>query len=431
MLPSVNESFILNPLITYGEFDGAGKKSYLIEVPDEEGNTNKFIIPIWLFELIQIFTKEITLEEAINSYSQAEEHGRPDRESFLSLITSYLIPNKIIIELNETNLLAKKSKTRTSYLNLKLPLIKPNYIRPVSALFSFLHNKLWSISLLIICFSTILSFLMSNYSYSSQSFLTTTDTLYLLLILAGGLFFHELGHASAAYKYGCRNVEIGVGWYMIFIIFYADLTETWRLSRRKRVVIDIGGMYFQTIFIAILCAINVYYPSLTLQVAIYALLISLLLNLNPFFRMDGFWLASDLLGVPNLKQVSKNLTINFFLGIFGIRPHTTIPLELPKKKMNYLKIYIVLSNIALLAICYIFTDILINSVTFDLPNLINSLQLHIYLELDLTDRVFTLLKILWLVILSIFIVYYLGKKAWRLLSFFLKVYNVKTIKKVH
>lgn len=31
------------------------------------------------------------------------------------------------------------------------------------------------------------------------------------------------------------------------------------------------------------------------------------MTLNPFFKFDGYWIASDLLGVPNLRDRSKEL----------------------------------------------------------------------------------------------------------------------------
>lgn len=31
------------------------------------------------------------------------------------------------------------------------------------------------------------------------------------------------------------------------------------------------------------------------------------MTLNPFFKFDGYWMASDILGVPNLRQRSKEI----------------------------------------------------------------------------------------------------------------------------
>lgn len=425
-----NKLFIINPLLRYDEFDDASSCSYLIEIPEEDGKTNKLIAPEWLLNSIRLFDKANTVNEAAEQYQNINNTSKPGKETFLSLINDYLIPNKILVETNENNLLAKRTKSRSSYLNIKLPIIRPSIIRPISAFFSALHNKTWFVLLMVISLSIITSFLISNNSYSELTTVTTTDTFYLVLILAAGLFFHEIGHASAAYKYGCRNIEIGVGWYMIFIIFYADLTESWKLKKKQRVVIDLGGMYFQTLFIATLCVVNNFQPDITFQVAIFALIISLLLNLNPFFRMDGFWLASDLLGIANLKKVSNDITRNFFLKIFGIKSRQRTTLNYPKRTMTYLNLYITISNIVLLLICYIFVNILLQSVTLDIPSLLNILLGKGYYQLDTTEKIFTVINISWLILLSLFIVYFLLKKTWKIFSFLLKAYSVKKVKKI-
>ncbi|HEY9229675.1 MAG TPA: hypothetical protein VIP11_23700, partial [Gemmatimonadaceae bacterium] len=61
--------------------------------------------------------------------------------------------------------------------------------------------------------------------------------LFVLTLLA-----HEFGHAAACVRYGVPPGEIGVGLYLVFPAFYANVTNVWRLKRWERVIVDAAGM---------------------------------------------------------------------------------------------------------------------------------------------------------------------------------------------
>ena len=74
----------------------------------------------------------------------------------------------------------------------------------------------------------------------------------LLTVLGLGIasmFFHELGHASACRYSGARPGRIGCGVYLIWPSLYTDVTDAYRLGRAGRLRTDLGGVYFNTIFI--------------------------------------------------------------------------------------------------------------------------------------------------------------------------------------
>src|SRR5688500_12225333 len=57
----------------------------------------------------------------------------------------------------------------------------------------------------------------------------------LVLVMLGAGVFHELGHA-AALRYGGGKVRgIGVGLYIVYPVFYTDVTDSYRLGRWARV----------------------------------------------------------------------------------------------------------------------------------------------------------------------------------------------------
>ena len=97
---------------------------------------------------------------------------------------------------------------------------------------------------------------------------------------------------------------------------FSDVSECWRLTKHKRIIVDLGGIYFQIIFANICLLI---YLVLSVPDFLYATLFSLsigLINLNPFIKMDGYWLLSDILDIKNLKSKAVTETKLFFKQLF-------------------------------------------------------------------------------------------------------------------
>jgi putative peptide zinc metalloprotease protein len=117
---------------------------------------------------------------------------------------------------------------------------------------------------------------------------------------------HEIGHASACARYGLTVRDIGVGLYLIFPVFYSDVSAAWELTRRRRIVVDVAGTYFQlmvgTAYLLIyeLSGWEVFRLG---YVVVFYLSVFVLI---PVFKFDGYWLLADLLGVVNLhRQVPR------------------------------------------------------------------------------------------------------------------------------
>jgi putative peptide zinc metalloprotease protein len=126
-----------------------------------------------------------------------------------------------------------------------------------------------------------------------------------LLLLVAGLTvlaaaFHELGHATACRYGGAEPGAIGVGVYLLWPVFYNDLNDSYRLDRRGRLRADLGGVYFNAIFIlGLVGAFRVTGAEVLLLVAVMQH-VMILQQLLPFIRLDGYYIASDLAGVPDL-----------------------------------------------------------------------------------------------------------------------------------
>lgn len=135
---------------------------------------------------------------------------------------------------------------------------------------------------------------------------------------------HELAHAYVAKGYGCRVRAMGVSFIVFYPRLFTDLSDSWRLSRRKRLMIDFAGIAVELIFggLAALCWVYAA-PGPFRSTMFYLFTVSaagtLLVNGNPFIRYDGYYILCDLLNIDNLMQRSaeyvKGVNRRFFLGL--------------------------------------------------------------------------------------------------------------------
>jgi len=125
-----------------------------------------------------------------------------------------------------------------------------------------------------------------------------------LLIVAGltivSSMFHECGHAAGCRYGGARPGRIGVGIYLVWPAFFTNVTDSYRLSRGGRLRTDLGGVYFNLIFILALAGIYEATSSELLLLVIAATHLEMLEQLLPFIRFDGYFILSDIVGVPDL-----------------------------------------------------------------------------------------------------------------------------------
>ena len=119
------------------------------------------------------------------------------------------------------------------------------------------------------------------------------------------------------------RVSWGPAIYLVWPAFYTDVTDSYRLGRRGRVLTDLGGLYFNAIVAVAIAGIwwATQYDALLLVVATQIL--QMVRQLTPLVRFDGYHVLADVTGVPDLFQRIKPT----LLGLLPWRwrhPETTI-----------------------------------------------------------------------------------------------------------
>lgn len=244
---------------------------------------------------------------------------------------------KAYLDLRERiDLIEEKYEKKRFGFWVKLPFIPENIVARISEAFSVLYRpSIVRIAAAVLIFSVIVSL-----SIDLSINLLPMDFFGGYVLFFFSLFFHEFGHASASFYYGVRPREIGFTIYLIYPAFYSNVSSTWELKRRQRVVVDLGGFYFQLIVAVIFLWMYLYSDWEPLKAAILLILGSCIFSLNPIFKYDGYWLLSDALGVTNLgEQPSKIVRY----AINKIRGFPTKPLPWPPLTTKIMIIYTAMS----------------------------------------------------------------------------------------
>jgi hypothetical protein len=78
-----------------------------------------------------------------------------------------------------------------------------------------------------------------------------------------------------------------------------------------------AGVYFQSVFQVLL--LGLFFITGSLIPIFFFLFTDLIMfrTMNPFLRMDGYWLVADLFGIFNLRQQSTKLIKHYALKLFG------------------------------------------------------------------------------------------------------------------
>ena len=141
---------------------------------------------------------------------------------------------------------------------------------------------------------------------------------WLLLVFFGAMVvataFHECGHATACAYGGARPGVLGAGIYVVWPVFYCDVTDAYRLGKGGRLRTDLGGIYFNAIFALGTAAL---YAATSFEPLLLIILLqnfAILQQLMPLLRLDGYYIISDLTGVPDILNRFRPILASLIPG---------------------------------------------------------------------------------------------------------------------
>lgn len=124
--------------------------------------------------------------------------------------------------------------------------------------------------------------------------------------LASTKIVHELAHGFVAKSRGCRVPTMGIAFLVMWPVLYTDVTDVWKLpDKRSRLRVNAAGILAEMTIAAWCTLLWAFLPDGGLRQSAFLLctttwISSLLVNLSPFMRFDGYFLVMDALDLPNL-----------------------------------------------------------------------------------------------------------------------------------
>ncbi len=210
-------------------------------------------------------------------------------------------------------------------LSIRIPLFDPrpalNFLSPVANILFARTTVFLAVSCAVLAvFSIVGQWLVEPNLFQLDPRLWQGDRWLLFLgTYAVVKSLHELGHGLACVRWrtDCRE------WGLMFLFFtpclYCDTTDAWRLSSRwQRAAISAAGIYVELILATLAAWVWLFtHEGLVHSLAANVILIcsvgTIVINGNPFLRYDGYYICSDVWGVPNLSEQGREASMLLFV----------------------------------------------------------------------------------------------------------------------
>lgn len=279
-----------------------------------------------------------TVEECWLETLEVHPGEAPGQEEVVQLLAQLFHGNLIRSDLSPDSAAAfqryrkrrqKEIKTKlSSILFLRLPLLDPDpFLKRTLPLASWLFSKFG----LLVWLATIGAagkVVIDHWPElmaSGQSVIAPTNLPLLYVSLALIKLIHEMGHGYACRKFGGEVHVLGVMMLVFTPVPYVDASASWRFRERgRRVTVAAAGMYVEllvaagAVFVWASIGAGVVH-SIAYNLIFIASVSTILFNINPLLRFDGYYILSDLIGIPNLNQRAnrqwKHLLEHRFFGI--------------------------------------------------------------------------------------------------------------------
>jgi putative peptide zinc metalloprotease protein len=183
-----------------------------------------------------------------------------------------------------------------------------------------------------------------------QSFFQAQNWMPLAITLAATKILHELGHGLSCKHFGGECHEIGVMFLVMTPCLYCNVSDSWMLPNRwHRAAIGAAGMYVEVV-LASICTFIWWFTEpgplnwFCLNVMFISSVSTVMFNANPLLRYDGYYILSDILEIPNLRQKASTI-LNRKLGKWFLGLEEPEDPFLPKRKQWLFAVYTVASAV--------------------------------------------------------------------------------------
>ncbi|SHI10460.1 putative peptide zinc metalloprotease protein [Desulfofustis glycolicus DSM 9705] len=207
--------------------------------------------------------------------------------------------------------MGKLSWVLKHYLFFRVPLFRPtsllNWLSP--RMTWCFHPMFWKLLVFLGLAALVgVSFQWDAFVGTFVAYAGWTSVLGIVVSLGFAKVAHEMGHALAAHRHGCRVPQMGVAFMVMMPVLYTDTTDAWKLpSRKARMQIAAAGMATELMLAVVATWAWMWLPDGPARAGAFMLatttwVLTLVVNLSPFMRFDGYYLLSDAAGISNLHE---------------------------------------------------------------------------------------------------------------------------------
>lgn len=260
-------------------------------------------------------------------HAEIENHStlKVTKEEIKTFFEDALRNNLLAVVRPSDELLKESRRTQVSffktilykYLYFRIPLFRPDEF--LKATMPLVRPLVSGPAFILYALCTILGFFFlidrfSEYTHTFTYFFNFNGFLAYLIGIGIVKVVHEFAHAYTAAYYGIHIPNMGIAIIIMWPVLYTDVTDSWKLAKREqRLAISAAGITAELV-LAGLCTLGWViappgiFQSLCFVISSITWVSTLVINLNPAMRYDGYYLLADLWGVDNLQPRAFALT---------------------------------------------------------------------------------------------------------------------------
>ena len=290
-----------------------GSPSWLIHDPVR----NQYFHLDWVsFEMLRCWGK-VTPDELLQA---VHERGRVHvGEADLNYLLQFLNRHQLLQVGTGASAQMARSKSQMSgtwwawllhnYLFFRLPLVKPDaFLNQTQGWTGFVFSRVfgWLTLLAGVLGLVGVSRQWDAFAHTLVDFFSWQGMLAYGLTLAFVKVLHELGHAYTAKRFGCQVPTMGLAFLVLWPVLYTDTNDVWRLkNHHQRLAVSSAGVLTELGVALWATFLWVLVPDGLLRSMLFLLstttwVSTVLINVSPFMRFDGYFILMDWLQFPNL-----------------------------------------------------------------------------------------------------------------------------------
>lgn len=302
-----------------------------------------FRVGLAAYQFLARLNLQATVEEAWQDSLQALGEAALTQEDVVQLLGQLNLSNLLVYDRTPSAVsLFERYRTRRrqefkallmGFLAIKIPLWDPDqWLQRQLPLIRKVFSRVGVVVYVALLLAGIAAVLpQTDRLFDQAGNVLAPDNLFLLYVgFVLAKLVHELGHAAMCKYHGGEVHTVGVMLLLFAPLPYVDASSSWGFrSHWHRFQVGAAGMFSEFAVAATAALVWTQTAPGTLNAVAYnvmfvASISSLLFNLNPLLRFDGYHMLVDMLQLPNLYQRSREqlkfLCEHLLFGIASARP---------------------------------------------------------------------------------------------------------------